>query len=140
MKTTLVIALLGFLLAVIDFTGASRWVEAKIRKAMRALLSTGVEEIVSNARAAVWVIGGLLVVGLLLWTGRRLGLDFIPEAFQEPPKAKDFVMLPLALFGGGMAMIVLYGILWVLSLPKRGVVSTVGLLMGAVGVVLELVS
>jgi len=35
-------------------------------------------------------------------------------------------------------MLASYGVLWVLAWPKRGVVSSLGLAIAAVGVVLEL--
>ena len=58
-----------------------------------------------------------------------------PEEAASPDWTNILLFAPVWL--GGI-MLASYGVLWVLAWPKRGVVSSLGLAIAAVGVVLEL--
>jgi hypothetical protein len=134
MHATTIVALIAAGLALLDFTGASRWVEEKVRENMQGILRTGVETILSQAKTVGWVLPGVLAIGLVAWLS-GVEMHFSPS--DGAPLAVGGFFLNL--FGGGLFLVALYCVLWLLSWPKRGIVSTLGLIVAAIAVALEFI-
>lgn len=143
MKLSFVVALVGFALAVVDFSGAARWVEAQVRPAMQGLLRGSSWLLDKGTTYSTWVAVCLLGVAAMLAVAQFAGFDLgahklrllTPEEQASPDWTSVVVFSPV---WAGLGLLALYGVLWVLAWPKRGVVSSLGLAIAAVGVVLEL--
>jgi hypothetical protein len=107
-------------------------VEARVRESIPLLLRAGLDELKSTVKTMAWI--GAIILGVLCAAGAYLGLLPLPDEQPSPPTTGGFL---LSVFGAGIAAIGLYGVLWILSWPKRGVISILGLVMAAVGLLLE---
>jgi hypothetical protein len=143
MKPSFVVALVGLALAVVDFSGAARWVEAQVRPAMHWLLRKGKWLLDKGSDYSTWGAVFLLGVAAVLAALQSSGFDLGPLKLRwstsEEAASPDWtnILLFAPVWLGGL-MLASYGVLWVLAWPKRGVVSSLGLAIAAVGVVLEL--
>lgn len=128
MTGTMFLAGVGLGLALIDFTGLTQWVEGKIRRLMISAWRAGVEHL----QFGLFLIVGGLLLTLALWFFGAFSLERPRfDAREMLVSLVGFALVPTLCFA-------VYGIIWILSLPKRGVVSTFGLLLAAVALVLEL--
>jgi hypothetical protein len=76
----------------------------------------------------------VLAIALVLWFA---GIDMPSSpATRDPWAVIEFL---LNMFGAGLLLVGLYCVLWALSLPKRGIVSTLGLIVAVIAVALEFV-
>ena len=78
MKLSFVVALVGLALAVVDFSGAARWVEAQVRPAMHGLLRGASWLLDKGTTYSNWVAVCLLGVAAVLVVAQLSGFDLGP--------------------------------------------------------------
>lgn len=154
MKTTALVALIGLLLAAVDFFGFARQVEARVRVLMVYLWEWGGWLFEKGFDGWNYVNIGVTAVGLVLFSivgfewvsGIEIfgGVEGFKNSNSPAKKVLDDVIatafaLALTVVAAGAAALVTWGVFWLLAWPKRGVVSSLGLLMAVAGVGLEFV-
>lgn len=140
MKLTLVVAIAGVTLALIDFFGMAQHGERAIRRLVGWILSGG-NWLTSTLYYVGWaaLIAMVAIVAVMFVTHMSgvnpalvMRLDDIQYGFFRIGMS----LLALSILVSILAMLT-YAAFWVLSLPKRGIMSTLGLAIAVIGVVLE---
>ena len=155
MKPTTLVALIGVALAAIDFFGLARQVEAWLRALMVHLFDWGcwlfekssdgwnyvniglggVAAVLFSIIAFEWATGTEIIGGVAGWKNstspvKKLVDDVIGTAYA-------LVFLILA---ASVALLAAWAMFRLLAWPKRGIVSSLGLLLAVVGLGLEFAS
>jgi hypothetical protein len=155
MKPTMLVALVGLALAAVDFLGLAQRVEAWIRALMVRLFDWGcwlfqkasdawnyvtfglvaIAGVIFAIVAYEWLTGVEVVGGLAGWTHSTSPVKKLVDDIVGTAYALVFLVL-----AASVAALVTWAVFWLLAWPKRGIVSSLGLLIAVVGVGLELVA
>ena len=127
-------SIVALALVLIDWFDLARDIEVRVRLFMKHLWKSGL----AIFRAGNSIVGtaGSVATAFLLLIGvvaTLLGKE-VPAGFRMV--AELFVYVPLLL---GMAMLLFYGVLWLLTRFKKGVLASLGLLFLALSVIVEIV-
>ena len=142
MKVSAAVALVGLALALVDVTGTSRYAEglltSLVYKVRGVMASIGV-----YLWYARWVALGIAVVGFygaVLLSAAGANNEWIQFADRwQLFFFHMFILLYVIAFAFLGLLMLLWGIFWALSLPKRGVVSVLGVGVALAAVVLEFI-
>jgi hypothetical protein len=149
MNVSGVIAVVGVIIAFIDFFDVARRVDAAIRKLIGLL---------PHFASAAWregegfeglknIAGVVSVIAALVFMSRPYGKSviswinsWISWVFDSPWRYVPFLLLlsPILMFVAAGAMWVLWTVLRLLAWPRRGIVATVGLVAAVIGLLFEL--
>jgi len=126
-------SIIALMLALADYFDLARAAEARVRFFMKFLWAKGtmlfragdsVASRVGHIAAALII----LVAALAALLGKEL-----PSGVRT--LAELVIYIPLLL---GMGMLALYGLLWLLTRPKQGVVATAGFAVVVIGLAIEI--
>jgi len=155
MKLTSLVALIGVALAAIDFFGLARQVEAWLRALMVHLFDWGcwlfekasqawnyvtaglvaIAAVILSIVAYEWMAGAEIVGGVAGWGNSGSPVKKLVDNIVGTAYVLVFLIL-----AASVAALAAWAMFWLLAWPRRGIVSSLGLLLAVVGLGLEFAS